>query len=238
MLLAAIGLVAGLVPSLLDGAVSAASTATNGVPADVSLRVWHGVTPALLLSLVTLAAIGLAYVGREALRTRTWRTRYGSEDVYEGALSALNAVSRALAPALHSASLRTYLMVIIATSILVGGAALLTDPSLGSALPRTPITAHDALIVLITIAGAIAAAVARSTMAAVLSLGAVGYGVAMLFLSFGAPDLAMTQFSVETLTVLIYVLVFRHFRTFGQLSPRLVRTRDGLIAGGVGIVMS
>ena len=72
-------------------------------------------------------------------------------------------------------------------------------------------------------------------MSAVLSLGAVGYGVAMMFLSFGAPDLAMTQFSVETLTVLIYVLVFRHFRGLGPLSPRLVRARDGLIAVGIGI---
>ena len=57
-------------------------------------------------------------------------------------------------------------------------------------------------------------------MAAVLSLGVVGYGVATTFLLFGAPDLAMTQFSVETLTVLIYVLVFRHFRNLGALSPR------------------
>ena len=153
--------------------------------------------------------------------------RYGTEDVYDGAISVLDAVSRAIAPALHSASLRTYVMVIVATSVVVGGAALLTAPGFGSAVPRTSITAHDVLIVFIIIAGAIAATVARSTMAAVLSLGAVGYGVAMMFLSFGAPDLAMTQFSVETLTVLIYVLVFRHFRTLGELSPRLVRARDG-----------
>ena len=85
------------------------------------------------------------------------------------------------------------------------------------------------------VGGAIAAAFARSTMSAVLALGAVGYGVAMIFLSFGAPDLAMTQFSVETLTVLIYVLVFRHFRELGALSPRLVRARDGLIAIGIGL---
>ncbi|MEP7118947.1 MAG: Na+/H+ antiporter subunit B, partial [Acidobacteriota bacterium] len=49
---------------------------------------------------------------------------------------------------------------------------------------------------------------------------------------------AMTQFSVETLTVLIYVLVFRHFRTLGELSPRLVRARDALIAAGIGIFIS
>ena len=84
------------------------------------------------------------------------------------------------------------------------------------------------------IAGAISATLAKSTMAAVLSLGVVGYGVAMTFLLFGAPDLAMTQFSVETLTVIIYVLVFRHFRNLGPLSPPLVRYRDLIIAAGIG----
>ena len=228
------GVFAGVVPSVLNGPVSAAATAIAGVPFDVSLNVWHGVTPALLLSVLTLAAVGFAFVLHEAIRTRTWSPRHGTEDVYDGTLSALNAVSRAIAPALHSASLRTYVMVIVATSVLLGGVALVTNPGLGSAVPRTSITVHEILIVFIIIAGAIAATVARSTMSAVLALGAVGYGVAMMFLSFGAPDLAMTQFSVETLTVLIYVLVFRHFRGLGELSPRLVRARDAVIAIAIG----
>ena len=228
------GLLAGVAPSILDGPVSTAATAIAGVPVDVSLSAWHGVTPALLLSVLTLAAVVFAYMVHEAVRIRTWRPRHGTEDAYDGALSGLNAVSRAIAPALHSASLRAYVMVIVATSVVVGGAALLTDPGLGYATSRTSITVHDVLIVFVIIAGAIAATVASSTMSAVLSLGAVGYGVAMMFLSFGAPDLAMTQFSVETLTVLIYVLVFRHFRTLGALSPLLVRVRDALVAIAVG----
>jgi multicomponent Na+:H+ antiporter subunit A len=147
----------------------------------------------------------------------------------------LHTVSGAIGPALHSASLRTYVMVIVGTSIVVGGAELVTDPGLSFAVPRTSIAVHDVLIVSLIIGGAIAATLAQSTMSAVLSLGAVGYGVATMFLSFGAPDLAMTQFSVETLTVLIYVLVFRHFRGLGPLSPRLVRARDGLVAIGMGL---
>jgi multicomponent Na+:H+ antiporter subunit A len=238
LFLATTGVLVGVAPSILDGPLSAAATATAGVPVAVSLSVWHGVTPALLLSVLTLAAVGFAYAVRQPLRTRTWRTRFGTEDVYNGAIAVMDAVSRTIAPPLHAASLRTYIMVIVAASSVVGAAALLTVPTLGSAVPRTSITAHDALIVIIIIAGAIAATVARSTMAAVLSLGAVGYGVAMTFLGFGAPDLAMTQFSVETLTVLIYVLVFRHFRTLGELSPRLVRARDGVIAVGIGIFIT
>ena len=235
LVLAIGGLCAGIVPSALVGPMSSAATAVAGMPVEASLAVWHGVTPALLLSVLTLAAIAVAYVVNERVRTRTWRPRYGSEDLYEGALSWLDAASRAIAPPLHSASLRTYVMVIVVSTVVVGGFSLVSHPRLDSAVPHTSVTAHDVLIVGLIISGAIAATLAQSTMAAVLSLGSVGYGVAMMFLSFGAPDLAMTQFSVETLTVLIYVLVFRRFREFGPLSPRLVRTRDGLIAAGIGL---
>jgi multicomponent Na+:H+ antiporter subunit A len=93
---------------------------------------------------------------------------------------------------------------------------------------------HEVLVVLVVIAGGIAATLANTAMAAVLSLGVVGSGVAMTFLLYGAPDLAMTQFSVETLTVLIYVLVFRHFRKFGDLSSLAVRYRDLFISAGIG----
>jgi multicomponent Na+:H+ antiporter subunit A len=235
LILATGGLIVGVAPSLLNGSLSAAATAVAGTSVEASLAVWNGVTAALLLSALTLAAVAFAYVVHQSVRTRTWKPRRGSEDLYDGGLAGLDAVSRAIAPALHSASLRTYVMVIVVTAVVVGGAALVTDPGFGSAAPRTNITPHDVLIVFLVIAGAVAATLARSTMSAVLALGSVGYGVATVFLSFGAPDLAMTQFSVETLTVLIYVLVFRHFRVLGPLSPRRVRVRDGLIAAGIGI---
>ena len=234
VILATLGLLIGIAPSLLDRPLTSAATAVAGVPVTVSLSIWHGLTPALLLSVLTLAAVGGAYALRHGLRTRTWRPRRGSEDAYTGVLIGLDGVSRAIGPVLHSASLRTYVMVIVATSFMVGGVALWTDRGVGSAALRTSVTVPDVLILVVIIAGAIAATTARSTMAAVLSLGAVGYGVAMMFLTFGAPDLAMTQFSVETLTVVIYVLVFRHFRQLGALSPPLVRARDAVIALGIG----
>ena len=237
VVLAASGLAAGIAPSLLNGPVAAAAASIAGVPIPVSLSLWHGVTPALLFSVATLAGAGLGYATRGSLRSGTWMPRYGTEDVYKGVVSALDTVSAVIGPALHGGSLRTYVMVIVLASIVIGGTALVTDPGLGSAIPHTTITIPDVLIVLVIIAGAIAAATARSTMSAVLSLGAVGYGVAMMFLTFGAPDLAMTQFSIETLTVLIYVLVFRHFRGLGELSPRLVRVRDALVALGLGVLI-
>ena len=234
VVLAASGVLVGVAPSILSGLIAAAATAIVGASVNVSLGLWHGFSPALLLGVVTLAAVGGAYAVHGGIRTRSWRLRFGTEEIYAGSVRALDAVSRTIAPVLHSASLRTYVMVIVVTSVAVGGAALVTERGLGFAAARTSIAVHEVLVIVVIIGGAIAATVARSTMSAVLALGAVGYGVALTFLSFGAPDLAMTQFSVETLTVLIYVLVFWHFRGLGALSPRLVRARDALIAIGIG----
>src|SRR4029078_8813501 len=76
------------------------------------------------------------------------------------------------------------------------------------------------------------------TMRAVSPLGVVGYGVAVMYALLGAPDLAMTQFAVETLTVVIFVLVFSRMRGFGGLSSRLVKIRDALVALAAGAVVT
>jgi multicomponent Na+:H+ antiporter subunit A len=236
--LALCGVLAGVVPWVLDAPLSAAAAAILDTPGHLSLAVWHGLSPALMLSGLTLLGVGVAYVMRETIRDRAWRVTLGTEQLYTGTLSALNAISHVIAPRLHSASLRSYVMVIVVTSIVVGGAALLTLPGLGAFAPVMEVRPHELLVVVVMLAGAIAATLAKSTMAAVLSLGVVGYGVATTFLLFGAPDLAMTQFSVETLTALIYVLVFRHFRNLGSLSPWLVRCRDAFIAAGIGTLIA
>src|SRR5690606_32407995 len=113
---------------------------------------------------------------------------------------------------------------------------------LGAELPAvnrwTPIHPHEVAVVVLVVAAAFCAVLARSTIPAVLCLGTVGYGVALFYALYGAPDLAMTQFAVETLTVVIFVLVFYQMRDFGDLSTRAVRIRDGLIAGAAGVTIA
>ena len=79
------------------------------------------------------------------------------------------------------------------------------------------------------------AIMSRSRLGAVAALGVVGYSVGLIFVFFGAPDLAMTQFMVETLTVILFVLVFYHLPRFAILSTRIscARRRDGVGFGGL-----
>ncbi len=237
LVLALAGVIAGVVPRALNAPLSAAAAAILHTPAGMSLAIWHGWSPALLLSALTLLGVAAAYTARDRIRHLAWRPAGGTELLYTGAVWSLNSVSALIARPLHSASLRSYVMVIVATTIAVVGAALIAAPGFGAPALETSIRIHESIVVLVIIVGAISATLAKSTMAAVLSLGVVGYGVALTFLLYGAPDLAMTQFSVETLTVLIYVLVFRHFRSLGPLSRPLVRVRDGSVAAGIGLLI-
>jgi multicomponent Na+:H+ antiporter subunit A len=160
--------------------------------------------------------------------------------LYTGSLRALDAVSSWSAPALQSGSLRSYALVLILTAGVLIGAALIWQGL--PPLPQlTPVQPAEAAVAVMTMAGAISAIRARATINAVLSLGVTGYGVALIFLFFGAPDLAMTQFSVETLTAIIFTMVFYHFRRFRSLSPRLIRFRDlgaaVLFGGSIALVL-
>jgi multicomponent Na+:H+ antiporter subunit A len=229
LILAAAGLVAGLWPGAVALAVRLAASGVLRRPAEVHLALWHGLSPVLGLSLLTLALAALLYAARAAVRQHIWPRSLGFERLYTLGVRVLDALSAWASPALQSASLRSYVLALVVTA-----AALLSAAIAFAGLPGWPdvldVQPHEAAAAAMIVAGAFSAVRAASSITAVLSLGIAGYGVALTFLFFGAPDLAMTQFSVETLTAVIFVLVFYYFRAFKELSPAGVRARDALIA--------
>jgi multicomponent Na+:H+ antiporter subunit A len=233
--LGAVGLVA-IFPGVIQDPLDLAVGSIVREPAHVGLGFWHGVTPTLLLSLATTAAALGVYAGRHWVRLHAWPRALHGERVYTGTIAALDAISRAVTPALQSGSLRAYVLTIVITAVSLVGAAFAVSGGVRLPESATGIRPHEALIAIAIMAAAFRRS-AQSSMAAVLALGAVGYGVASMFLMFGAPDLAMTQFSVETLTAVIFVFVFRGFQRFGQLSPGIIRARDAVVASVFGAIV-
>jgi multicomponent Na+:H+ antiporter subunit A len=93
--------------------------------------------------------------------------------------------------------------------------------------------------------GIIAAAVivvvrARSRLLAICSLGVVGAGIAMLFLMYGAPDVALTQLLVETLTVIVVALVLLRLPSLNsrQPMPSAGKLWNGLLAIAIGTLIT
>jgi multicomponent Na+:H+ antiporter subunit A len=237
LILAGVGLLLGIVPSLASAPISLAAGAVTGAASPVTVVRWHGLTVTLLLSVVTLAGSVLLFAQRTRIWRIAWPTALQSERLYTGTLAALDTLSRRVAPALQGASLRSYVLTVLVTAVALVTTAVATAGVLPVPRRWTPVEFHEAILALIIVAGALSAAFARTNMAAVLSLGTVGYGIAVLYALLGAPDLAMTQFAVETLTVVIFVLVFYQLRGFGDLSSRLVKSRDAVVAVTAGALV-
>lgn len=238
LVLAAAGVVAGLLPGLISTPISLAVFAVTGDIATVELVLWHGVTTALLLSVLTLALTLVLYRYRGVVRLRAWPRTLRSEGLYDLTLAAVDSVSRRAAPLLQSGPLRGYVRVIVVTAVALLVAAFIAADDLPDVRQLTPIRLPAAGAAVLIMLAAVSAALARTAMAAVLSLGAVGYGIALLYVLLGAPDLAATQFAVETLTVVIFVLVFYQIPGFDDGQTRFRRGRDALLAGATGITIA
>jgi multicomponent Na+:H+ antiporter subunit A len=80
---------------------------------------------------------------------------------------------------------------------------------------------------------------ARSRLTSILAVGALGYMVAFLFVLFRAPDLALTQLVVETVTTVLFLLCFYHLPKIKKdNSSWRVKATKGTIALGMGLVMT
>lgn len=237
LVLALVGALA-IVSGVLGALLSAAASAAVGAPFSVDTSLWHGFSIPLLASAGTLALTALLFFQRERLRTLAWPERWSTERLYDLTLRVLDAVSDRLAPPLQYASLPAYVLNFVATTtILVGGTFALSAFDL---VPRSLLAPrlHELLVAALIILAAFSAVRAKTTMTAVLSLGIAGYGVALTFALYGAPDLAMTQFAVETLTAVIFVYVFWQFPKVVERSTRRTRIRDAAVSLAAGAMIA
>lgn len=208
-ILAAAGLVFGLWPSPLDAALHSYADTVSGV-ASYELALWHGFNVPLLLSAGVLALGAAAFFGRSRLpRARLMYQPLGNADrVYDAVIRGADVLSVRLTGSTQRGSIPANQAVILATLAVVPAVALM----LGArdrpefALWGSPL---QVIVGVLTLIAAVGTTMMRNRLAAVLLVGVTGYGCGTIFAFHGAPDLALTQFLVETLTLVIFVLVLR-----------------------------
>lgn len=244
VVLATLGLLGGLFAPWVDQHLLAAATgAVAGTPVNPDLALWHGLNPALGLSLFSLIAGLLLYRWRDGFRTATAFTdtlaKRGPERGYDWLMAALVRIAETQTRFFQSGYLRYYLMITLLTSMgLVWLVIALKGDGLRLHLDLRDVQLHEAVLIFTLMAGAITAARSTSRLGAVAALGAVGFTVALLYVMFSAPDLGITQVLVETLTVILLVLVLFRLPGFLKLSSTALRIRDAIVAASVGITMT
>jgi multicomponent Na+:H+ antiporter subunit A len=242
-LLSVTGLFIGLAPTAVAAAVvSPAVAAVLGRPEPVKLVLWHGWNAALALS-ATSIAIGLGlYAGWVALRRTTDVIHRVLLTVLEGwypvALTGLNVLATAQTRFLQNGYLRNYLTTIALTTVGLAGFTLVAQGALRWAGAQTELRLYDGALAVLILSAAISAVRSRSRLAAIVSLGVVGLGVTLIFVLYGAPDLAMTQVLIETLSVILFLLVLYHLPRFAVFSSRPARIQDAVVALSVGVLMT
>jgi multicomponent Na+:H+ antiporter subunit A len=242
IVLALLGLLISLEPDWIDRTVlRPAVGAIYGRPVEVQIALWHGVTPILLLSAVVVAIGTLLFVYwrpiHQRLRAQSLIGVYEAEHAYSALLRGIEAAALGIAGQLQRSELRDNLAMIIAAA----AAFVLWGLIAAGVVPRVPIGADElriapAVVALGAVAGGVAAARARSLLAAMVGTGLVGLVVALLFLMNGAPDLALTQFAVESLTVVLLTaaLLALPLAAPGTRAPR-ARTRDAVLASALSL---
>jgi multicomponent Na+:H+ antiporter subunit A len=240
IVLAAAGVVLGLFPALAaDAVVGPATSAVLGRRVHVELSLWHGAGPLAALAALTIAGGVAVAVGRRRLRDAAAPlaplAARGPEAWYATAIAGLNAGACTVTGWLQSGHLRRYLLVTMATLLALAARPLIA----AAALPRwSAVAPHELVIAALILLGALTAVRARSRLVAVVALGVVGFGVALVYLLFGAPDLAVTQLIVETLLVVLFVLVLGRLPPFRLRSSASTRVRDAAVSLGVGAAVT
>jgi multicomponent Na+:H+ antiporter subunit A len=201
---------------------------------EIHLKLFHGFNAPLLLSLITLTLGGLIYLTRQHMRiwvgTLRQRLPVTSQRTYQFGLDLFMRTAQTVTSGLQNGSLTAYLAIIVLCM-----AAAVGWPWMGSAKAALSIPAVDGPmaavgLVLMILAATTVVLTAKRRLAAICGLGGVGAGVALIFLLFGAPDLAMTQLMVETLTVIFVSLVLPRLPTLNREKRRPL-TRRIMTAG-------
>jgi multicomponent Na+:H+ antiporter subunit A len=244
VMLALLGLVISLEPTWVSRVVlRPAVAAIYGRPVEVNVALWHGVTPMLLLSAAVVGIGVLLFVYwvpiHYRLRTLTRFDQYDAEHGYEALQRRIRATARVVADGLQQRELRTYLGIIVAAAALfvVWG---LVAAQRGLRLPAElgVVRPGPLVLALVGLAGGFVATRARSLLGAMIATGVAGLVTALTFLVNGAPDLALTQFTVESLVVVLLTVALLALPLAAPTTrSRGARWRDGVLATGLSVLI-
>jgi multicomponent Na+:H+ antiporter subunit A len=241
LVLAVAGVVVGGLATPLDPALSAyAATLAANAEEPYHLALWHGLSPALGLSVLAIGTGALLFWRREQVATaQAGIPAYAEADLlYRGLMRGLDRLAVRMTVATQRGSLPVYLATIIVVLIVLPGIALLRGGGWPSdwRLWDSPV---QGLVAVLAISAAVVATRAKARLAAVVLVGTTGYAVGVIFALHGAPDLALTQFLVESLTLVVFVLVLRKLpKNIVERSTRRQRMLRLVIALPAGMLIA
>ncbi|HEY7773872.1 MAG TPA: monovalent cation/H+ antiporter subunit A, partial [Marinagarivorans sp.] len=204
---------------------------------EYKIALWHGINLPLLMSFIALAGGLLLYYQRKGLFA-FYERRFRSDEkiVFEARVQRSVRISQSITKRLENGSLQRYFGLFVAAAVIGVGVELWPLASFTGPLAASSVDFISVLAALVLIVSAIGTVLLHhNRFAALLLLSVVGLVVALIFVRFSAPDLALTQLSVEIVTIVLLMLAlyFLPQITPNESNPLRVG-RDVVLAGAAG----
>lgn len=244
LILGGLGLIFGLFPGFIGNFLSY-QTANSIYAGDTEmhLAIWHGFNTVLILSLVTLAAGTLLYfVNKPSTEKVGFIEKFekiSPQQIFTGYANDIVKFSERFTNFFHNGYLRSYHMKIIlfAEGLLIyklwqSGPIKIDFENL------TPLTIYEVAVVIILLGALLIVVSTPSRLTSVVAMSVIGYCICLMYVFYSAPDLAMTQFTIDTLSTVLFVLVLYKLPSFLNLASARERYRDSIVALGFGAILS
>lgn len=221
IILVSLVVIFGLFPGLLSNTIlsPAITSIYGGGVYDLHIYHWHGFEPELFMTIgvIVLGIILYLTVGK-------WSVIYQAipviwNRIYDWLFGETENGFNKLTNRYMTGSLRTYLIYVFSFFILILSYTLFAKDGFTIDTSRlAPIGGYEVVLSLVLVISTIAILFAKSRLTSIILLGAVGYTVSLFYVVFRAPDLALTQLVIETVSVALFLLCFYHL-------PRNARKR-------------
>jgi len=235
-------LLVGIFPAYVVGdllSVASFSVLAHDVPVH-SLSIWHGLNIPLLMSvLAMIGGITIYYNRRHLFQFQSHFDETDAKHVFEGAVQSLVTACQNVIKTLENGSLQRYISCLLVFTLAMAAFPLLDLTQNTGSRPQIPLDGVTITGAVLMILSAIATVIwHRRRFAALIFLSVVGLIVSLAFAQFSAPDLALTQLSVEIVTIILLLLAlfFLPQSTLKESSPSRL-SGDLLISGLIGCVI-
>ena len=237
-------LVFGIFPGLIEGSLVKPMVSSMGLDeSDIHLKLFHGFNVILLLSVITIALGTVLYFKlKPTKKLEAWIAKFekfSPQTIITNSWAFFFKFSNGWTNLFQNGYLRNYVSTIMIFLIALTGYSLFSKANFAVDFNSfSPITVYEAATSIVMLIAIGYTVFTRSRLAAVASMGIIGYAICILFVIYSAPDLAMTQFSIDTLTVILFVLVLYKLPKYLKLSDYKMRIRDGVLSIAFGTIIT
>ncbi len=210
---------------------------------DITVHAWHDFNTEFWMT-VGIVAVGLLLFVLLPKWQKIYRVIPGwlsLNRLYDFAMNTvLDTMMERFSSLYMTGSIRKYLTYMFAAIFsIVIGTLFIKDAFAMSFENVSPIKVYDVILIIVLVIGTLTTLFAKSRITSIIGLGAVGYTVALFFVIFNAPDLALTQLVIETISVALFLMAFYHLPKLGRVEERMrFQVGRAIIAVGVGAMVT